>query len=168
MIRFTLTAVALLGLSPAHAADTRGILVVDDWGVYSATADRRVADPDATTGQRTVSRDFRLLERTRHICAQLGTRFGIRYHLRDDVPANALTVFIDVEHPPIVNTRGALQSHDGHFRQVPAHTPWYEGWIFSEPRELVAGEWRIIIKRGGAIDIDEAFDVRTTCAPPIS
>jgi len=167
-MRFVLAAAGLLCCCRAQAADTHGILVLEEWGVYSATADRRVTDPNATTGHATMSRDVHLLERTHHICAQLGTHFGIRYHLRDDFPANSLAVAVDVQHPPMVNTRGAMQSHDEMIRQVPAHSSTYTGWIFAEPRELVGGVWHIVVRHGGDTEIDEKFDVRTACAPPVS
>ena len=168
MIRFTFALAALLGFSRALAAETRGILVLDEWGVYSATIDRRIADPNSTTGHTTLSRDVRLVERTHLVCAQLGSHFGIRYHIRDDVPANSIALSVDVAHPPMLNLRGAMQSHDEVTRPLAVHTSAYSGWTFSEPRELLAGDWHIIVSHGAAVDIDEIFHVHTACTATVS
>ena len=168
MIARMLAGLVLLGLPCAHAAATHGVLVLDEWGVYSANVDHRITDPNATTGHSTMSSDVKLVDRTHVVCAQLGTRFGIRYHLRKDVPAESLTVSVDVVHPPMVNMHGVMQSHDEMIKQVPAHKSWYTGWIFSEPRELLAGVWHIIVRHGGEVDIDESFEVHTACSATIS
>lgn len=168
MIRLTLAALATLWISRAHAAPPPGILVLDDWGVYSAAHDHRVADPNATTGYSTFSRDVRLVERTHQVCAQLGADFGIRFHVRDDVPAAVLTVSVDVTHPPMMNNHGAMQSHDEMTRQARVHGSTYSGWTFSEPRELVAGEWHVTVRRAGVMEIDEIFHVHTACTATIS
>jgi hypothetical protein len=163
-----LAAVALLGLSRAHAADTHGILVLEEWGIYSATVERRVPDPNATTGHNSIMRDIRLIERTHQVCAKLGSHFGIRYRVRGDVPANTLAVSIDFVHPPMMNVRGAMQSHDEMTRRLRVDISTSNIWTFSEPRELVPGEWHIIVRHGGDTDIDEKFDVQTMCAAPIA
>jgi hypothetical protein len=168
LIRSTLAAVALLGLSSAHADETRGILVLDEWGVYSATADQSVTDRNATAGRSTMSRGIKLIERTHRLCARIGTHFGIRYHIRNDIPTDSLLVSIDIEHPPIVDMHGAMQTHDGKIEQIPAHETWYSGWIFVEKRELVPGEWHFIVRHAGEIDLDEKFDVQTACEAPVA
>ena len=154
---------ALLWCGAARAQRADAVLVLDDWGVYDATLDRQVDDPSATTGHRTLSSNIHPIERTHVICARLGVHFGVRYHVRNDFPAESLAVSVHTVHPPMMNMHGAMQSDDETTRQIPAHTMWYTGWIFSEPRELIGGEWHIIVKHAGATQIDETFEVRTTC-----
>ncbi len=168
MSRVAVLTLVLMGLCRAQAAEPRGLLVLDEWGTYAATFDHQVAEPNATSGHISLSRDLSLIGRTHQICAELGAHFGIRYHMRNDVAAPFLMVDVAIDHPPMMNTKGALQTRDAFVRKAVAGATGYSGWTFSDPRELRAGEWHIIVSYAGTIQIDERFDVYTGCAAPVS
>ena len=163
-----MAALAVLWVSRVQAADPRSILVLDGWGVFSARFDGHIPDPGSYSGYSALSGNIRLVERTHDICAALGTHFGILYHLRAGISPPVVSVTVDIDHPPMVNEGGRLQTRDEMIRFAGSASPNYAEWFFENPRELIAGDWHVIVRHGAITDIDETFHVRTACAAPIS
>ena len=167
-VRIALAALAMLWVSRGQAADPRVTLVLDGWGVFSAVFERDVPDPGSYSGYSAISGNVRLIERTHDICAKLGLHFGILYHLREGISPPVMSVAVDIDHPPMMNGSGTLQTRDEMIRLAGSASPNYAEWFFENPRELIAGDWHIIVRRGAMTDIDEIFHVHTACGAPIS
>ena len=71
-------------------------------------------------------------------------------------------------HPALTNRSGKAQLVDTIETSVEPGHLHFSGWTFHDPRNLVAGEWRMLVHAGGRIVIDVAFHLRTDCAPLIS
>jgi hypothetical protein len=93
---------------------------------------------------------------------QLGEAFGFRYRLQvPEASAEWLPLQIVVQHPPLTDVRGqrsrgfvidsaARRDSDGSYRNGAFY-------LLSEPRELVAGRWRIALFHGGRRLIEREF-----------
>ncbi|MGE6531712.1 DUF3859 domain-containing protein [Pseudomonas sp. NPDC077382] len=115
---------------------------------------------DQQPGERVlVSGEQRILE-TDQIPMKIGTKFGLRYRLEgkraDDVP---LTLMYFT--PGVVDPNG--QRHDRYEvvqKLVPDATLDVMAFEFTEPYELVAGEWRFMVFQGDRQLTEQRFEVR--------
>ena len=167
MTRTALAVLAACSSCQAAAAAAPSLLVLDDWGEYAATIHHRFTNPGAAVGYSNSVGNVRLIARTHDICARLGTHFGLTYHLLPGAPVAALHVITAFDHPPLQNSHGGMQTRD-ELDQVVGRQPAYSDWYFEYPRELVAGEWRMTVRYGSTVAIDETFHIRTACGAPVA
>ena len=115
---------------------------------------------DAQPGERVLMRSNQQIHATTEIPARLGTKFGLRMTLAgkqmDDVPLTLLYLT-----PGVVTPDG--QRHD-RFEVVQKLAPGavqdVMAFEFSEPHEVVPGEWRFLVFQGDRKLAEQRFQVR--------
>ncbi len=152
----------------SHAAYADGLLVGIDPGTYVVVAPHDLADPSTTSGVRSVGQDYRLLQRTTHVCAALNTTFGLRVELPGFDKTAVLPVTIGIDHPVMTNHAGRAQSHDSTLAELHGDTPHFTGWTFADPAKLLPGRWRFTVSHQGVQLLQQDFDVDFNCAALIS
>lgn len=115
---------------------------------------------DFQPGERVLSRSAQPIERTEIIPAKLGTKFGMRYSLQgkvqDDVPLTLLYLT-----PGVVTPEGTR--HDKFVVQqsmavgAPLDVMAFE---FTEPHEIVPGEWQFMVFQEDRKLLEQRFIVR--------
>ncbi len=111
-------------------------------------------------GERVLTRSNQSIEPTRDIPARLGTKFGMRYHLSgkraDDTPLTLLYLT-----PGVIGADGRrhdkLEVTQALLPDAPADVMAFE---FTEPGELVKGEWRFLVFQGDRLLAEQRFTVR--------
>ncbi|WP_263142894.1 DUF3859 domain-containing protein [Pseudomonas sp. RIT-PI-AD] len=111
-------------------------------------------------GERVLTRENQPIEPTRSIPATLGTKFGMRYRLvgkrTGDTPLTLLYLT-----PGVIGADG--QRHDKFevtqalVVEAPSDVMAFE---FTEPYEMVKGEWRFLVFQGDRLLAEQHFDVR--------
>ncbi len=124
---------------------------------YGVFIDQR---QDPQPGERVVTRSNQPIERTTAIPARLGTKFGLRYRLAgkvaDDTPLTLLYLT-----PGVVTPEG--QRHDKFVvvqKLVPGAPQDMMAFEFSEPYEVVPGEWHFLVFQGDRKLAEQRFQVR--------
>ena len=143
-------------------------LILQDWGVYAGKPVRQVPGPTISSGIYQLSDDEHLLLQTHEICAALGTDFGMRFRLSEAHPLPSQPITVEIRHPPLTNREGRKQALDSFPLNIVPGGLNYVGWIFLDATELVAGNWRFVMRRDGAVLLDESFTVKTSCQALIS
>lgn len=147
-------ALAVLGLTSSLAMAEVRVEGPVEYGVFETP--QREAQP----GERVLLRSSQQIQATTTILAKLGTKFGLRMTLTgkqvDDVPLTLLYLT-----PGVVTPDG--QRHD-RFEVVqklaPGATQDVMAFEFSEPHEVVPGEWRFLVFQGDRKLAEQRFDVR--------
>ena len=142
----------------ALAADAPSPLVLDEWGIYEAGSSRTVADGAASFGARILSADIHLIEKTHDICARLGVRFGIRFHLMPSTLGFVVPLTEEVTHPPLPAIDGRPQTRDIVSERAIAGRPLWNGWIFTHQSEIVNGTWKFALSTGGTPLLEDTFN----------
>jgi hypothetical protein len=113
---------------------------------------------------------IRLIEKTDTVSCQIGERFGIRFEAR--APKVVDEIYLDIvwEHPPLYAPQlgldgpksggfGALRIQDGR-SQISNSI-----WRIADPRELVAGEYRVSLQSRGTELAHHTFRVEGCLTP---
>ncbi|AYC33320.1 DUF3859 domain-containing protein [Pseudomonas cavernae] len=111
-------------------------------------------------GERVLTRSNQQIERTEEIPAQLGTKFGLRFSLAgkrvDDTPLTQLYLT-----PGVTGADGVR--HDKFVveqKLAPGAPQDVMAFEFSEPYELVPGEWHFLVFQGDRKLAEQRFTVR--------
>lgn len=147
-------ALAVLGLASSLAMAEVRVEGPVEYGVFE-TPPREVQP-----GERVLLRSNQQVHATTTIPARLGTKFGLRLTLSgkraDDTPLTLLYLT-----PGVVTPDG--QRHD-RFEVVQklasGATQDVMAFEFSEPHEVVPGEWRFLVFQGDRKLAEQRFDVR--------
>jgi hypothetical protein len=151
---FKMGALAALGLVSGLAMAEVRVEGLVEYGVF-ATPEREVQP-----GERVLLRNNQQIRQNAEIPARLGTRFGLRLTLSgkqaDDVPLTLLYLT-----PGVVTPDG--QRHD-RFEVVqklaPGASQEVMAFEFSEPHEVVPGEWHFLVFQGDRKLAEQRFSVR--------
>ena len=151
---FKMGALAALGLVSGLAMAEVRVEGPVEYGVF-ATPEREVQP-----GERVLLRNNQQIRQNAEIPARLGTRFGLRLTLSgkqaDDVPLTLLYLT-----PGVVTPDG--QRHD-RFEVVqklaPGASQEVMAFEFSEPHEVVPGEWHFLVFQGDRKLAEQRFSVR--------
>ncbi|HCL17098.1 MAG TPA: DUF3859 domain-containing protein [Pseudomonas sp.] len=153
LVRLAL-AVAVLGISaPLAQADVQVVGPVE-YGLFETTKE------DFQPGERVLTRRDQSIRQTTDIPAKLGSKFGLRYRLvgkqAADTPLTLLYLTTGVQTPD-------GKRHDK-FEVVQALVPDVEqdvmAFEFTEPHEVVPGEWRMMVFQGDRKLAEQRFTVR--------
>ena len=156
-MRLVVSLLLLLSTGLQAAVDRRGDfkpeISIQNFGVYELLEKtQRQFSANTTAGYESVIR-ARLLEQSTDIALEKGVVFGFNYRITDHtVNQQWVPVVVEYQHPELRDFLGRLRSGfrrnsaarlqaDGHF----GNGAYY---IFSEPEEMVAGDWliRVIYK----------------------
>ena len=115
---------------------------------------------DFQPGERVLTRGEQNIQQTTEVPAKLGTKFGMRYQLsgkqEGDTPLTLLYLT-----PGVVTPDG--QRHDKFEvvqKLVPGAPTDVMAYEFTEPHEVVKGEWRLMVFQGDRLLAEKSFDVR--------
>ncbi|MFK1535672.1 DUF3859 domain-containing protein, partial [Pseudomonas aeruginosa] len=115
---------------------------------------------DFQPGERVLTRSEQNIQQTTEVPAKLGTKFGMRYQLsgkqEGDTPLTLLYLT-----PGVVTPDG--QRHDKFEvvqKLVPGAPTDVMAYEFTEPHEVVKGEWRLMVFQGDRLLAEKSFDVR--------
>ncbi|MCQ4295119.1 DUF3859 domain-containing protein [Pseudomonas stutzeri] len=150
--RWTL-AVLVLGLSVSAAQAQVEIVGDIEYGVFET------AKKEFEPGERVLSRRDQSIRQTADVPARLGSKFGMRYRLvgkrEGDTPLTLLYLT-----PGVVTPDG--KRHDK-FEVVQSLMPGAEADVmafeFTEPHEMVPGEWRLMVFQGDRLLTERTFHV---------
>lgn len=167
-MRIPLSFLLLLTLSTASQAQTPRIdrVVTAKAGVYERQGEvvSEIADPNSPSGTKTIS-NLKLVSATTTIPARLATSFGFAYTLVGQ-PNGAKVTVKEVSYFPPPGMRNSttnqmqLSYERSETREIGhEHTT---SWRFTEPGDLIAGNWRIEIWYGGKKMATQEF---TTIVP---
>ncbi|OWJ91514.1 helicase [Pseudomonas sp. A46] len=151
---FRLTALVALGLASGMAlADVRVEGPVE-YGIFESRYQ------DFQPGERVLTRSDQSIQRTEVIPAKLGTKFGLRYSLvgkrENDTPLTLLYLT-----PGVVSPDG--KRHDKFMleqKMAPGAPLDVMAFEFTEPYEVVPGEWRFMVFQGDRLLAQQVFSVR--------
>lgn len=151
---FNMGALAALGLASGLAGAEVRVEGPVEYGVFE-TPQR-----DVQPGERVLLRSNQQIQATADIPAKLGTKFGLRLSLSgkqaDDVPLTLLYLT-----PGVVTPDG--ERHD-RFEVIQKLAPDavqdVMAFEFSEPHEVVPGEWRFLVFQGDRKLAEQHFQVR--------
>lgn len=151
---FRLTALVALGLASGMAlADVRVEGPVE-YGIFESRYQ------DFQPGERVLTRSDQSIQRTELIPAKLGTKFGLRYSLvgkrENDTPLTLLYLT-----PGVVSPDG--KRHDKFVveqKMAPGAPLDVMAFEFTEPHEVVPGEWRFMVFQGDRLLAQQVFSVR--------
>ncbi|BAU75068.1 DUF3859 domain-containing protein [Metapseudomonas furukawaii] len=151
---FRLTALVALGLASGMAlADVRVEGPVE-YGIFESRYQ------DFQPGERVLTRSDQSIQRTEVIPAKLGTKFGLRYSLvgkrENDTPLTLLYLT-----PGVVSPDG--KRHDKFVveqKMAPGAPLDVMAFEFTEPHEVVPGEWRFMVFQGDRLLAQQVFSVR--------
>lgn len=133
-------------------------LIVEYGTVTARDTGQREEAPGTLAGHTKLVEDPRVVQRTRHVCAELGKSFGIWFEVRTKSGRLPTEVTIRTTYPTITAPSGR-SSQEGLVTARVTSNPHYIGWTFDDPWELVAGRWRIAITSGDAVLAEQSFDV---------
>lgn len=144
----------LLGMSiPTVQAEVE-VVGVAEYGVFET------AKEDFQPGERVLTRRDQTLRQTTQVPAKLGSKFGLRYRLagkrEGDTPLTLLYLT-----PGVVTPDG--QRHDKFEvvqRLVPATDTDVMAFEFTEPHEVVTGEWHLMVFQGDRKLAEQRFQVQ--------
>jgi hypothetical protein len=151
------------GLFLAGIATASDQLTVEifDYGIYSGNPDRSVSSTDSPTGKVLLDGTLKLEKQTAKIPAQLHTKFGFRYVLHaktenEEVVLRLVYVFPKMFDKVSGKSFTRFETTDlAHAETRLQHVLW----DFSEPHELVTGEWTLQVFRGDQKILEKKFDV---------
>lgn len=113
---------------------------------------------DFQPGERVLTRGEQNIQQTTEVPAKLGTKFGMRYQLsgkqEGDTPLTLLYLT-----PGVVTPDG--QRHDKFEvvqKLVPGAPTDVMAYEFTEPHEVVKGEWRLMVFQGDRLLAEKSFD----------
>jgi len=141
--------VALILLSVAACAEDQLQVEIVEFGIYSGTDGYSVADSSAPTGQRFMDGQIKLTEQTDRIPAVLGAKFGFGFNVKGNngqpVPLTVIYHFPKMTNP---QTHQESAQYKINIKTKPSEACPHILWDFTEPWELVPGEWVFQLYQG--------------------
>jgi hypothetical protein len=153
--------VGLFHVTFAGAAE-RPVAEIVDYGIYTGGQNQAIAETNAPTGLVLQGlSEYRLEKQTTRIPAQLGKQFGFRFVVHDRKEDTKIKLHLVWLYPEITDTASGKKSRrfeaDGYGK--PEDKSAGIMWTFTEPSELVPGEWTFQVFRGGEKILEKKFEV---------
>lgn len=145
-----------------------GMFEVEDFGTYHLSLIGKTPAPDTVSGTQNAVSDVTLARQGVEVCAAIGTSFGFRYKVSNDLPDPIWRIEVQTDHPLLHYANGNSGTHGLNVRVVEAGTDTYNGWTFEEPGELEAGDYTFTLRRDGEVLLRKTFHIRTDCAQAVS
>jgi hypothetical protein len=151
----------IFSASLAAIAAQRPIAEILEFGVYSGSYQKSAADTNAPTGQVLLDGPIRLEKKTDQIPAKLKSKFGFRFvvhGLPTDPPVKLRIVYLfpEIRDP----SSGRKFNHfEADVSVKPEDNKPTMLWDFTEPYELVSGQWTFQIFRGDSKILEKTFEV---------
>ncbi len=168
----------LLAASPAAAASPDvsispdGEMGLIDWGIYDGVDTGETVAENTVAGVMHTTSDLKLVKQATDICAQKGTRFGIRYRLDDQPgkPTDGLPELIDIvtEHPLLQAPSGRSGTRGSYRKLMRRGTRGYTGWSVDLDYERVPGDYTFTLLQNNAVLLRKTLHVSFDCTAPVS
>jgi hypothetical protein len=145
----------------AKAAE-RTMAEILDYGIYTGEQNEVILDPSAPTGSLLQGRGVsRLVKQTTKIPARLGTQFGFRFVVHGKKEEGEIKLHTVWLYPEITDSKTGKNSRrfDSGCYAKPEDKNAGIMWTFTEPSELVPGEWIFQVYRGGEKILEKKFEV---------
>jgi hypothetical protein len=132
-----------------------------EYGIYSGGHQESVANTNAPTGQVLLGGPVRLEKKTDQIPAKLKSKFGFRFVVHgqpDDAPVKLHIVYLFPEMKDPTSGQKLKRFEADVFAKLEDKKPQML-WDFTEPHELVTGEWTFQVFRGEDKLLEKKFEV---------
>jgi hypothetical protein len=149
-----------ISITAAYAAE-RPVAEVLEYGIYSGTHEQSVANTNAPTGQVLMGGPVKLQKQTDVIPAKLKSKFGVRFVVHgqpEQGPVRFHLVYLFPEMKDPASGR-KIERFEANVSAKPEDPNLQMLWDFTEPYELVAGEWTFQVFRGEAKILEKKFAV---------
>lgn len=156
-----LMAIGLIFVTVAGAAN-QPVAEIADYGIYTGGQNQNIPDTGAPTGLILNNRgQLSLVKQTDKIPAQLGKQFGFRFVIHGKQADGKIKLHFVWLYPEITNQSSGKKSTrfeaDGYGQ--PENRNDGIMWTFTEPSELVPGEWTFQVFRDGGKILEKKFAV---------
>jgi hypothetical protein len=160
----SLVVIGLVCVTVAGAAG-RPVAEIVDYGIYTGGQNQAIVETNAPAGLFLQGRGELKLERqTTKIPARLGTKFGFRFVVHGKKEDGDIQVHFVWLYPEITykDTGKKSKRFEGDFHGSPEDRNAAIWWTFTEPSELVAGEWTFQVFLSNEKVLEKKFDVEKT------
>jgi len=161
-MRVVLSSVCLsVLLTAVVAAAQRPAAEILEYGIYSGGHQESVGDTNAPSGRLLLGGPVRLEKKTDEIPAKLKTKFGFRFVVHGQPESGQVKLRFVYLFPEMRNpTSGQkLKRYETEaFAKAEDKNPQML-WDFTEPQELVTGEWTFQVFRGEEMLLEKKFEV---------
>ncbi len=143
------------GCSQARASRVQVI----DYGVYRVTNEKSVASSNSPTGIVRTGGTFELSKQTETIPTKIGTAFGVRFSLPRELEKTQLKyvyLFPEMKNPANGKAFSSFESLGQEGGHGPSTGMFYN---FTDPWELVAGEWTFQAFANDQLLLEKKFSV---------
>lgn len=131
-----------------------------EFGTYVSDIDAFILDSGVADHNKILSSNFRLVEFTNQIQAQLGTQFGLRYLVRGEPEGSPVDIGVVVDHPPLFNPKSGETYLFSRTTFTPAlGKPAHVVWSFDQGWTLCPGRWIIRLEYQGRLLAKQEFTV---------
>jgi hypothetical protein len=153
---------SLICIANARAAE-RPIAEIVDYGIYTGEENKVIAETNTPTGSVLQGRGIsRLVKQTTKIPARLGTQFGFRFVVHDSKKDGEVKLHFVWLYPEITDAATGRKSvrFDGDAHGKPEDRNAGIMWTFTEPSELVPGDWTFQVFKDGEKILEKKFEVQ--------
>jgi hypothetical protein len=132
-----------------------------DFGIYTATYQKRKKEEKTASGTVAISTDFKLVTQTETVSARLGLRFGINYVVVGKQNGKAVTLDAITRFPPqgVVNVKGETFYQNEIKWDVTIGEPSFRTYKFDHVWEMVPGTWVFEFYYQGRKLVEKRFTV---------
>lgn len=149
----------ILCVASTAAGSQRPAAEILEYGIYSGGHQQSVVDTNAPTGQLLLGGPVKLEKQTTRIPARLKSKFGFRYVLHGEPGGPPVRLHFRYLFPLMKDQDGKeIRSYDTTAVAKLEDKP-HMLWDFTEPYELVTGQWTFQVLRGEEIILEKKFDV---------
>ena len=151
---------SVITISISALAEGLPKIEIIEYGIYTRTERRSVADPSAPTGQKFIGGKALLEKQTDVIPAELGGKFGFAFSIQGEhekpIPLTVVYHFPKMTDP---KTKKEFALHHSNIHTIPSEPMAHMLWDFTESWELVPGEWIFQIYQGKNKLVEKKFTV---------
>jgi hypothetical protein len=152
----------LICIANARAAE-RPVAEIVDYGIYTGEENKVIVETNTPTGSLLQGRGVcRLAKQTTEIPAELGTQFGFRFVVHDSKKNGKVKLHCVWLYPEITDTATGRKStrFESDANGKPEDRNDGIMWTFTEPSELVPGDWTFQVFKDGEMILEKTFKVQ--------
>jgi hypothetical protein len=150
-----------LVVSTTANAEPRPMAEILEYGIYSDTHLQSVVNTNAPTGKLFLGAQGMLERRTNIIPAKLKSVFGFRFVVHGRLEDGPIQLHMVYLYPNMEDPVSGKNTHsfEANFSVKPEDRNPVMQWGFTEPFELVTGEWTFRVFCGNEMILEKKFEV---------